>query len=265
MHPAQTLERGAIRAGAGASTHLALGRPSSSIDRARELGKDTEGIPAEEREEFIDGALAQTIAAPGLAPFVTARAGLGGEAEMGITYTGRRVRADLRRAFALDPDWTLSVGAGVGGILPDPGSNPPRTSAGDAAPVDEGAIGRFDGGSVSGFSLDVPLLLGIEARPGVAWAWVGGRAGYERFSADLIFDFDSSTNPTVAPATGGRFWAGTVLGVAVGTRPVWAVFEVSGGYQRMTGEVELGSGVVATPRLDGMTLSPALAAVVSLD
>lgn len=268
MHPARVLDAHRVRAGAGASQHLVFGPTGDAIERSRELGAGAGDIPEENLEEFVSGSVAHAVATPDLAPWVGARAGLGGGNEMGLSYTGRRVRGDLRHAFELD-DVVLSVGGGLGAVLPDLGSGSPRTGAGTPSAVDEGGIARFDGGSISGWTIDVPLLLGARSKMDVVSAWVGAHALYERFSADLLYDLGSvdgatGDGATVAPASGSRFFAGAVAGLMVGLRPLWAVVELTGGYQSLSSEVSVGANTYY-PGLEGFTLTPSFAVVADLD
>lgn len=263
LHPAHVLERHRVRAGAGASQHLVFGPTGQAIERSQDLGEEDPGIPEESREDFVNGAVAQAVGTPGIAPWVGARAGLGDDYEMGLTYTGRRVRGDLRRAFAIE-DFVLSIGGGVGALVPDLGSTTPRTGAGAPEQVHGNDIRRFDGGSIAGWSIDVPLLIGTRSRPEVVSTWIGAHAVYERFSADLLFDFDANEAPLVAPTTGSRFFAGAVAGLSIGLRPIWALLEVSGGYQSVSAEIRAGS-TTYLPQLDGFTLTPSFALAADLD
>lgn len=261
MHPAQVLDAHRVRAGAGASHHLTFGPTEDAIERARAVGAEPGGVSDSDVEAFVDGSVAHAVATPQLSPWVGARAGLGGGNEMGLSWTGRRVRGDLRHVFELD-DVLLSVGGGLGAVLPDLGSNTPGTG-GAATDASGGAIPRFDGGSISGWTVDVPLLLGTEAQEDVASAWIGVHALYERFSADLVYDLGPDV-ATVAPAQGSRVFAGAVAGVMLGLRPLWAVLELSGGYQRVSSEVTL-DGTTYYPSLEGFTLTPSFALVADLD
>ena len=50
----------------------------------------------------------------------------------------------------------------------------------------------------------------------------------------------------------------------LGLRPLWAVLELSGGYQRVSSEVTL-DGTTYYPSLEGFTLTPSFALVADLD
>jgi hypothetical protein len=262
MHPAHVLEAGQVRVAAGASHYVALGDAEVSIDESRTLGDEPNAIPDDEREAFVKGATAEAIGTPGLAAFASARAGLGNQNEMGLTYSGRRVRGDLRHAFLLD-DLALSVGGGIGGILPNISSSSPRTGSGAPNEPDGEEIGRFDGGSVSGWTIDVPILLGARTRPDVVSGWVGGHVLYERFNADFVFDFDSDEPLTAAPADGSRFFAGAVAGMSVGMKPLRIVLEVSGGYQSLDADVRTDT-VTFGPHVAGLVIVPSFALSVDV-
>lgn len=264
MHSAHVLQKGQVRVLAGASHHVTLGDTEVAIDESRRLGDSPEAIAEGERDAFVQGAVADAIGTPGLAPFIAARVGLGGENEMGISYSGRRVRGDLRHALALDEDVALSLGGGIGGILPNVGSSSPRTGTGAPKEPEGDSIGRFDGGSVSGWTLDVPILLGTRTRPDVVSAWIGARALYERFSADFVFDFDSSEPLSAAESEGSRFFAGAVAGLSVGMKPLRVVLEMSGGYQSLDADVRTES-VTYGPQVAGLVLTPSFALTLDLD
>ncbi len=263
MHPAHVLEAGQVRVAAGASHYVALGDAEVAIDESRTLGDEPNAIPNDEREAFVKGATAEAIGTPGLAAFASARAGLGSQNEMGLTYSGRRVRGDLRHAFMLDDDLAVSVGGGIGGILPNIGSSSPRTGTGAPNEPEGEEIGRFDGGSVSGWTIDVPILLGARTRPDVVSGWIGGHVLYERFNADFVFDFDSDEPLTAAPTDGSRFFAGAVAGMSVGMKPLRIVLEVSGGYQSLQADVRTDT-VTFGPHVAGLVIVPSFALSVDV-
>ena len=53
-----------------------------------------------------------------------------------------------------------------------------------------------------------------------------------------------------------------VLGFSFGIKPVWALFELSPAFERISGNVKLESGVVGS-RLEGFSFSPAIALMVA--
>ena len=99
LHPARTLAAGEVRAAGGLSGQIAVGSIANDLRSARALAAtnaDLPGLPGS-NPAFAKGALVAAAVAPGLAPFVAGRVGIGGQAEGGITYTGRAARIDLRR------------------------------------------------------------------------------------------------------------------------------------------------------------------------
>src|SRR5258708_1342609 len=106
LHPAHTLSRGEVRAGAGFSANAATGGLSTAVrdatNEARRTASPGEAPPGTDAT-YAKGAIVVASVAPGLAPIVGARVGVGAQSEGGLTYTGRSIRADLRRSFYLSP------------------------------------------------------------------------------------------------------------------------------------------------------------------
>lgn len=253
LHPAHVLPEGRVSAGAGVSSTFQLGEGKTAVDA---LNAAPTGSPAEEEQRTVDGVLATALFAPGLAPWVGARAGLGGHNEAGATYTGRSIRLDARHAFS-DEHFALSVGAGASGILMHPRSNPPEA----AASTDVG--GRFTedakDASATGFGFDVPVIVGYRSAPSIAQVWAGGRVGLERVRADLPLD---SSVPTDQPAraSGTRVYGGGLVGLSVGVKPVWISLQLDVNYQSISGNVSF-PGAAAQPAsrdasFQGLSLVP---------
>jgi hypothetical protein len=114
LHPARTLPTGEVRASGGFSSTIAVGSLASALRAAESDGNQgaVAGDPT-----FAKGALVAASVSPGLSPLIGARVGLGWESEGGIAYTGRALRADLRRSFDLTRHWSLSIGAGGTAVL----------------------------------------------------------------------------------------------------------------------------------------------------
>lgn len=109
LHPAHTLNPGDVAMGAGLSGRVALLPPDAP--------------PGLDAEEAAAGLEALTVA-PAIAPWVSARIGLEGANEGGLTYSGRAVRLDGRHAFGLGTP-TLSVGLGASVVSARrPGNSP---------------------------------------------------------------------------------------------------------------------------------------------
>lgn len=147
---------------------------------------------------------------PGLAPWVGGRFGLGNQFDAGLTYTGRGIRLDGRRSFAFgDEDASaVSLGIAASGLLPK----------------------RDDdlGSRVGGFGGDVPLLIGWRSTADIYSVWAGARGGAEllRGQRDLVADPNDPSAPLVEDLEGWHAHAGGLLGVRVGFRYIFAVFEV---------------------------------------
>jgi hypothetical protein len=183
----------------------------------------------------LEAQVAAATVSPGVSPLVAARVGLARRFEAGLTYFGRGVRIDARRAFPIGR-WDLSVGMGASAVL----------AAGEWA-ASNVPLTQLRGGGV-----DIPVLVGWESRAGVYHFWAGGRAGYEHVLAGSVF---SSTSPTPPPTlVGNRMWAGPLLGIAAGLRPLHVALELSATYQRIWGA--FGNDQVS---LQGVSLSPSAA------
>lgn len=180
--------------------------------------------------------------APGLSPYVGARVGLGGSNEAGLTYTGRTARIDARHAFS-DASVALSFGVGVSHVFMHPRS---YDTPGPGAPL---VAGRFTDEnaklSASGWGLELPIIAGWRSSGSVVSVWGGARAGYEHVSGGLPVSFapppPDPPNPLPPPTpsleaglSGSRFWAGGLLGFAVGVKPIWVAVELDAAYQAMS-------------------------------
>lgn len=239
LHPAHVLPSGHVSAGAGVSGQFAFHGPTS-------------GPP--EQHTFED-AIARAALSPGIAPWASARAGLGGQFEAGLAYTGRSVRADARRAFAGDST-ALSVGAAASAVFSDP-----RDLA-DAPSVTSGRIPP-NGGDLhaTGYGFDVPILFGWRSTASVVQAWAGARGGVERLDGDLpLAPAHDAPSPSAAFST-TRWYGGGLVGAAVGLSPVVVAVELDVAYQSVSGRAsfpaELGDPARRDGSVHGLTLSPA--------
>jgi hypothetical protein len=191
------------------------------------------------RNELLaqDAAIAAAIA-PQVAPFVGMRLGLEGDNEIGLSYTGRGVRADARHAFEKGP-WALSVGAGVSGYRP-----PSRQEV----DPETGYTGTVKADAFS-YGFDVPVLFGWRSDAGIVSLWGGVRGGYERVSGDVA---DTPTSPTRLPLALHHWRVGGVAGITLGFRHVHAALELETAYHGVSGDI----GDLAL-KLNGVTLTPA--------
>ena len=246
MHPARTLPSGEVRVAGGLSGNFVPGGLANDLQRSRELAaRDPNGVPGQpgQNPDYAKGALVAAAVAPGIAPFVGARVGLGDAFEGGLSYTGRAVRADVRKSFD-GKETSLSIGIGGTAALygRDPGTN---------------ALPGVDLGALKGYGADLPVLLGWQSQGGLYRVWGGARGGFERDSLSRLSSeprepFPGAAAPITLDAT--RFYAGGVFGVATGLRHVHVALELQVAYQTVSGTYN-GSPV----SVSGVSLSPATA------
>ncbi len=246
LHPARTLPTGDVRAAGGISAHVVPGSLGEDLRRAREIaardttGQSSPGAPGT-NSDYAKGALVAAAVAPGLAPFVAGRVGIGNRFEGGLTYTGRGVRADMRRAFGEDP-WTLSVGLGASAALygRQQGTDLPNVVL----------------GSMHGYGADLPVLVGWQSLSGLYSLWFGPRGGFERVLIETLTsepkDVSAGLPPIRLDAT--RWHAGGVLGVATGFNHVHVALEAGVSYQVVTGSYNANDVTIR-----GLTITPASA------
>jgi hypothetical protein len=227
LHPARTLPVGDVRAAAGISAHVVPGSLGSDLRDARDIatrdttGASSPGAPGT-NPAYAKGALVSAAVAPGLAPFISARVGVGQGFEGGLTYTGRAIRADMRRSFD-DGPWSFSIGLGGSAALYG------RQEGTDLPNVDLSAL--------HGYGADLPLLVGWQSLGGLYTLWAGPRAGFEHVVLEQLTSEPKSvtigTPPIHLDAT--RWYAGGVAGVATGFRHVHVAVEVGVAYENVAG------------------------------
>jgi hypothetical protein len=183
------------------------------------------------------GALASAAVAPAVAPWANGRVGLDNHLEAGLTYTGRSVRLDGRRAF----EWgRVALSIGVGGSALLPGSVDDRTAGATYMTIAE----------QRGWGLDLPVLIGWQDKDGILTVWAGPRAGFEKLAAAATFALDAPVRTTNVSATRG--YVGPVVGLAVGFRHVHAAAEMAAYYQSVRG-----TGLGLSTELSAVSLVPA--------
>ena len=189
---------------------------------------------------YARGALVAAAVAPGIAPFAAARVGVGASFEGGLGYTGRSVRLDLRRSFALSDATDLSIGAGA------------------SAPLygrDAGSLPNVDLSRLRGYGADLPVLVGWESAAGLYRLWAGARGGFEHVSIENV---SSDPRPGVTdggiPLDANRFWLGAVAGLAVGFRSLHVALELQAASINVSGSYDGTSQTVS-----GFSLTPATA------
>jgi hypothetical protein len=239
LHPARTLPLGDVRASGGFSGTVTTGSVANAVHDA-EADPSGGNVPSD--VTFAKGALVAASIAPGLAPMVGARVGIGWQSEGGLAYTGRAIRADLRRSFDLSEHWSVSLGVGGSSALygHQEGSSLPNVSL----------------NQLHGWGADVPLLVGYESDGGLYMIWIGARGGWEQIS---ISDVTSEPKTVVLgsqpiPLDATRWWGGGLIGFAVGFRHVHVAFELDASYVTVSGDY---GGTQAT--VDGLVLAPGTA------
>ncbi len=190
MHPAHALPADTFTMGAGFSGTLPVSAP--------------------EVEGAAEAVLESGAFSPGLAPWVGGRYGLGDDFDAGLTYTARTVRLDGRRAFTFgnQDEAAVSLGLAASGLLPK----------------------RDDelGSRIGGFGGDVPILIGWRSSADIYAIWAGARGGAEllRGQRELAVEPNDPSAPLVEDIEGWHAHAGGLLGIRVGFRYIFAVFEL---------------------------------------
>ena len=219
LHPARALSLGDVRAVAGFSTNAFVG---GFNDALRNVPKPSSTAFSSSEASYARAALVEASVAPGLAPLVGARVGLGRQFEGGIAYTGRTLRFDARRSFDLTTHWAVSLGAGGMGDV----------YGHDAA----GVVPTVDLGQLRGWGADVPVVVGYTSDAELYMLWIGARAGWER--VDSAAPASAGSAAPMAPTqalSATRFWGGGLLGFAVGFRHLHAAIELDCSYASVSG------------------------------
>lgn len=241
LHPARTLPAGEVRAAAGLSANFSLGGFASATRDATADAASHANAPGAPGSDptYAKGALVAASVGAGVAPFAAARVGVGAQAEGGLAYTGRGVRADVRRSFYLNEAWTLSLGAGGSAVL--------------YGHQEEGTLPDVDLGSLHGWGADVPVLVGYESSGDTYMLWLGARGGWEHVD---ISPAASATPIGAAPIalSATRFWGGPLVGLAVGFRHVHVALELDTSCATVSGDYN-GSHV----QVGGLSIAPASA------
>lgn len=235
LHPAHVLAPGDVRAAAGLSAEALVGDPSRALKDAQAI--DTAMAPTADKQ-YVRGATSLVSLSPGIAPYVSARVGLGNAFEGGLTYTGRGARIDARHAFAISKSTAFSIGAGLDG-----------TFAGGSLAT---KLRDVDAGSLRGFGFDVPALIGWRSVGGIYQAWAGIRGGYMRHFIASVTSEPKNTGPI--PLEADQAHVGGLVGVATGFRHIHVALELEVGFQYISGHLANTSAEVM-----GASLTPATA------
>lgn len=243
------VKRGDTHFGAGLSSTFLVGGTATQIRRAQGIeasgGAPTStasGVPRG-NADFTPGALAQAAAAPGIAPGVTARVGLGANFEAGLLYTGRSGRLDLRRGFDLKNGRYASFGVAAYTHLYGQPAN--------------GNLPSVAVQNVRGYGAEIPMLIGLLRDDGVLGVWGGLRAGGEWIKLGRVTsepkEVTFGANPVGLEAT--RFFAGPTLGGTVGYKMFHLVAELMVSFETIQGTY---GDVQGSVRGVGLTPSSAL-------
>lgn len=243
LHPAKTLPQGSVRAFAGFSDNVAVAGFANAIRGAINDAAANPNVPGPPGSDitYARGALVAASVAPGLAPVAGARVGLGEQFEAGLAYTGRAIRADVRRSFELGGRWSLGVG--VGGSA---------TVFGQAQGT---SLPNVDLEAVHGWGADIPVQVGYESDAGLYMFWVGARGGWEHVEVgSLESEAGGNLGAPPVPLSANRFWTGGLVGAALGFRHVHVAVELDVSYANVEGDYNDTHVAV-----QGVSLAPAAA------
>lgn len=257
MHPAHTLPQGRVTVGAGVSGHFVTGEADNAIRRGRSAAQGG-AASGDAEQRLVEGTVAHSTLAPGIAPWVGARAGLGSQTEAGLTYSGRAVRVDGRHAFE-GRSYALSLGLGASAVLVHPGSGPPP-EPGTMEPGAGRIVGSVNDINLAGWGFDLPVIGGWRSTGDVVMIWLGARGGYEQVSGDVLLASTTAHDELSAPLDGRRWFLGGLFGLAVGFQPVWVALELDANYQSASGTVqfpdEAGPPDRRDAHLSGVSVTP---------
>lgn len=231
LHPAHVLPPGKTAFAAGVSDRLMLGAAKRTLDDARQRLPD-----ADVNDDRSRRALLIAVAeGPALAPFASARVGIAGSNEAGLSYSGQALRADVRHAFEWS-QYALSAGLGF-----------TRRGFGQSA-LD---LPGTDLSRASSIGVDLPVLFGYRSDADLISAWGGLRASFDHWSGKVTLDPEQ---PYQLAAS--RLGLGPVLGLSVGLPPFWVSAELEVDYANVTGTLDRAQNR-AEAHTDGWSVRPA--------
>jgi hypothetical protein len=275
LHPAHTLKQEQIAVGSGISSRVVMASAKRRIDAAHDMAANN-AIDGEEGEQtFVEGSLLGRSLAPGLAPWVGGRVGLGQDWEAGMSYTGHRLRVDGRHAFG-DDLFALSVGSAVNllTLQLEPGSEGSSMGGGTNQRLASEGL-EF---SATGWGVELPVMIGTRSFSRLFEPALGVRLGYERVFGQMPLTVlppstppggGGATSVTHARAAAQRFSAEGVLGLSAGSGIFYVRLEVAAGIHQASGSLDFpaGSGDPQRRRLAlrAFSLQPAAALVLELE
>jgi hypothetical protein len=235
LHPVHALAPGKTAFAVGVSDRFALGDEKQELDYARE--RPAGALPAEAR--YGRGVVVALVEGPAVAPYVSARLGIPGSNEAGLSYSGQALRADARHAFEWEHS-ALSAGLGFTG------------RGFGQSPLD---LPGTDMDRARGFGVDLPLLYGYRTDADLISIWAGLRGSLDHFSGNVSLD---GLRPFTLSAT--RLAAGPVVGVAIGLPPLWVAAELEVDYAHVTGSLARPDARYDA-NVDGVSVRPAAALI----
>jgi hypothetical protein len=237
LYPARTLGTGDVRLSGGTSGSFVVGSLANDVSAAT-----IPGPRAAPRSLATEAKAAVVLAAvaPGMAPYVAGRVGVGDRFEAGLTYTGRAGHLDVRRSF---DSGDVSVSVGLGLEVPIYGDSY------------AGTLSFVDLASIRGYGGDIPVLVGWQSAARAYMVWAGGRAGWDHTSigSGAGGPGAGSLEPDISLGA-DRFYGGGVVGLAAGFRHVHVALELDAAYQTVSGQWG-GTGVT----VQGFSVAPAAA------
>jgi hypothetical protein len=229
MHGAHALAPGVTATGAGFSGTFATSGVRASVDPPRA------NQPPSATDDNLKQSAMSAAMAPSVAPWVGARAGVPGDNEVGLAFTGRTVRFDVRHAFESDA-WAFSLGAGGSVVWRSTESTSPE-------------LVRLR----SGYGFDVPALIGWRSDAGVVSLWGGARGGMEFLDTEINRGQPQPTGGIPLPGLDFMHgYVGGVAGLAMGLRHLHVALELDVYHHWFSGDYE-GS----TVKVRGVTITPA--------
>ena len=245
LHPAHSLPAGDLSGTVGASGHFLLGGVDDAIETANREGPAFDG---EAGERTAKGVAASVLGEPGVAPFLSARAGVTDDVEAGVAYSGRSARLDGRYSLLRERHLALSGGLALELVLAHPSDDPENGEP--TSPTLRGV----DPSGVSGWAVSLPVVVGYRSDAELVQLWAGVRGRYEHASGEVLLAIEQ--NPS-AELSAHAVSAEAILGLAVGLPPIWVAAEVSLGYLNVRGDLEPSGANPSSARVDGVTVSPA--------
>ena len=244
LHPAHPLPPGHASGTVGASGRFLLGGVEDAIETADAEGPAFDG---EAGERTAAGVAASVLGEPGVAPFLSARAGIAEDWEAGIAYSGRSARVDGRYAIQ-ERHLALSGGLALELVVAHP------SEESDNGAPSSPALRGVDPSGVSGWAVSVPLMVGYRSDAELVQLWGGVRGRYERASGEILLAVEQDPS---ADLSAHGFSAEVLVGLAVGLPPLWVAAEVAVGYLNVHGDLTLSGAARSSAAVDGVTVSPA--------